>query len=229
MAVDRERDLPDVLAALSLEIGNPTLVLVGGASKLSSEDFRKVESLFQNVLAPLAQELGLNVVDGGTDAGIMQLIGRARSAMAGTFPLIGVAPSGLVDLPDDPAECADSAPLEANHTHCLLIPGRQWGDESPWIARVASILAASSPSTAVLVNGGEVTWKDAQSNVAVERMVVVMDGSGRTADILADAIAGDAVSDQRAQPLVESGFMTRLNLDDSIEQLTAQLKAFFTP
>lgn len=228
MSVDHESDLPDVLAALSLEIGHPTLVLVGGASKLSAEDFRKVESLFQNVLAPLAQELGVTVVDGGTDAGIMQLMGRARSEIGGTFPLIGVAPSGLVDLPDNPAAGEDSAPLEANHTHCLLIPGRQWGDESPWIARVASLLAASSPSTAVLVNGGEVTWMDAQSNVAVERMVVVMDGSGRTADILADAIAGKAVSDQRAQPLVESGFLARLDLNASIAQLTAQLKTFLS-
>ena len=228
MTVNHVDDLPRILSAFSLEADRPTLVLVGGASKLSAEDFRKVESLFLNVLAPLAQELGLAVVDGGTDAGIMRLIGKARVALGATFPLIGVAPVGLVDLPNYPAPCDDSAPLEENHTHCLLIPGNKWGDESPWIAWVASTLAADAPSTAILINGGEVTWKDAQSNVAVERTVVVVDGSGRTADILADAIAGDPVIDKRAQPLVDSGFLTRLDLNQPSEQLTAQLRRLFT-
>ena len=226
--VNHENDLPRILSELSIEVSRPTLVLVGGASKLSTEDFQKVEALFVNVLAPLAQELGLAVVDGGTDAGIMRLIGKARAALGGTFPLIGVAPVGLVDLPDQPAPCDDSAPLEENHTHCLLIPGNQWGDESPWIAKVASRLAENSPSMAILINGGEVTWKDAQSNVAVERTVVVIDGSGRTADILADAIAGDPVTDQRAQPLVESGFLTSLDLNQPVDQLTVQLRGLFT-
>lgn len=227
MQVNHPDDLPMVLSALSLETKRPTLVLVGGASKLSPEDFEKVESLFLKVLAPLAQELGLTVVDGGTDAGIMRLIGNARAAIHGTFALIGVAPLGLVDLPDQPASGGDSAPLEEHHTHCILIPGNQWGDESPWIARVASTLAAGSPSTAILINGGEVTWKDAQSNVAVERTVVVVDGSGRTADILADAIAGDDVTDQRAQPLVDSGFLARLDLNQSVEQLRTHIRQLF--
>ena len=227
MQVNHPDDLPTALSALSLETKRPTLVLVGGASKLSPEDFKKVESLFFQVLAPLAQELGLTVVDGGTDAGIMRLIGNARAAIRGTFNLIGVAPLGLVDLPDQPATGEDSAPLEEHHTHCILIPGNQWGDESPWIARVASTLAAGSPSTAILINGGEVTWKDAQSNVAVERTVVVIDGSGRTADILADAIAGDDVTDQRAQPLVDSGFLACLDLNQSVEQLRTHIRQLF--
>lgn len=226
--VNHENDLPRVLSALSLQVNRPTLVLVGGASKLTTEDFQKVEDLFVKVLAPLAQELGLAVVDGGTDAGIMRLIGKARAAQGATFPLIGVAPLGLVDLPHQPAPCDDSAPLEENHTHCLLIPGNQWGDESPWIAKVASRLSENAPSMAILINGGEVTWKDAQSNVAVERTVVVIDGSGRTADILADAIAGDPVTDDRAQPLVESGFLTSLDLNQPVDQLTVQLRGLFT-
>ncbi|MEM9213599.1 MAG: hypothetical protein AAGD25_04560 [Cyanobacteria bacterium P01_F01_bin.150] len=228
MPVNHPNDLPAVLTALSLEKRRPTLVLVGGASKLSPGDFEKVETLFLKVLAPLAQELGLAVVDGGTDAGIMRLIGQARKTIGGTFPLIGVAPLGLVNLPNQPALSGDSAPLEEHHTHCLLIPGDQWGDESPWIATVASTLASGLPSTAILINGGEVTWKDAQSNVEVKRKVVVVDGSGRTADILADAIAGYEVSDQRARPLVDSGFLNSLDLNQSVEHLTAQIRQFFT-
>lgn len=221
-------ELPGLLVELGLELDRPTLVLVGGASKLSDADFKKVEDFFGNVLAPLAQELNLTVVDGGTDAGVMRLIGNARASIGGTFPLVGVAPVGLVDLPDQPASGEDSAPLEDHHTHCLLIPGDQWGDESTWIAHVASVLSNNNSSTAILINGGEVTWKDAQSNVAVERTVIVMDGSGRTADILADAIAGDAVSDQRARPLVESGFLTSLDLSQSLEDLADQIRDRFT-
>lgn len=220
-------ELPSVLVDLDLECGRPTLVLVGGASKLSEEDFKKVEDFFRKVLAPLSQELNLTVVDGGTDAGVMRLIGNARASVGGTFPLVGVAPVGLVDLPHCPASGEDSAPLEQHHTHCLLIPGSQWGDESPWIAQVASVLSGQHSSTAILVNGGEVTWKDAQSNVAVERMVIVMNGSGRTADILASAIAGNGVTDSRARPLVESGFLTSLDLSQPLEELARQIRARF--
>ena len=63
------------LEQIGLSASHPVLVLVGGASRISEVDFLRIQNLFVNILAPLVQELGAYVVDGGTDAGIMRLMG----------------------------------------------------------------------------------------------------------------------------------------------------------
>ncbi len=101
----------------------------------------------------------------------------------------------------------DAVALERNHTHFVLVPGAEWGDESPWVARVASALAAGRGSATVLVNGGETAWLDVEHSIEAGRAVVVIGGSGRTADTIAAAVDGDPIADPRARSLVESGRM----------------------
>ena len=220
-------DLPKAFKDLGFQHPRPTLVVIGGASLLSEADFKRVQKLFIEVLAPLAQELNLFVVDGGTDAGVMQLIGNARASIAGTFPLIGVAPRDLVTLPGQSAPHPEASTLEPNHTHCLLIPGNKWGAESPWIADVASVLSNGLPSVAVLINGGEVTWKDAYCNVDKKRPIVVIAGSGRTADNMADALQGK-VTDKRAYRLLASDLLQAVDLNEETQVLTELLKHLLT-
>lgn len=217
--------LPAVLTELDLNQSRPTLALVGGASKLSAADYARIQSLFTTVLAPLAEKHSLYVVDGGTDAGVMKMMGEARAAISGQFPLIGVAPSGLVDLPNEPSPATDAATLEPHHTHCLLVPGSEWGDESPWLAETATQLAQNCASVVVLVNGGQVTWKDAQSHVDAQRPVVVIQGSGRTADIIAAALRGEPVQDERVLPLVASGLLRTVDLNAPQQELTQLLES----
>lgn len=223
LRIDSPIALPDALDALGLET-RPTLVIIGGASKLSDADFSRVKRLFTAVLGPLAEARQLNVVDGGTDAGVMRLIGQARGAVDGTFPLIGVAPVGLVDLPEQQLNGkvpAEASPLEPHHTHCLLVPGNEWGDESVWLAMVATHLAGSRGSAAVLINGGEITWKDAAANASAGRDILVVAGSGRTADLIVAAHRG-ATSDPRATSLVASNHIQVIDLNHP-EQLEAAL------
>ena len=224
LSIQERDELPTIFEELGFQDARPALVVVGGASKLSEIDFNRVQKLFIEVLAPLAEELGLVVVDGGTDAGVMRLIGRARAYIDGTFPLIGVAPTGLVTLPGQRPTHPDASCVEPNHTHCILIPGNQWGDESPWIADVATVLSAGLPSVAVLINGGEVTWKDASCNVDKERPIVVIAGSGRTADVMAAALQGKMVSDQRLHSLLASDLLQAVDLNEETQVLTGILK-----
>jgi hypothetical protein len=133
--VQSPEELSTALRELALHCPRPILVVVGGASKLSEADLSRLRLLFVKVLAPLAEELGASVVDGGTDAGVMQMMGQARAETAATFPLIGVTPVGKVALPDRIPSSKVTA-LEPHHTHFVLIPGSNWGDESPWLARV---------------------------------------------------------------------------------------------
>jgi transcriptional regulator with XRE-family HTH domain len=152
--VHRPTELPVALRKLGLHRSRPVLVVVGGASEVSEADMARLRPLFVEVLAPLAEALGAFVVDGGTDAGVMRLMGQARTETHAAFPLIGVSATGTVALPDAPFPRPDAAPLEPNHTHFVLVPGSEWGDDSPWLVRVASVLAAKeAPSVTVTANG----------------------------------------------------------------------------
>jgi hypothetical protein len=225
--LQQDADLPDALSQLGLEGSGPVLVVVGGASKLSEADRRRVHALFVKVLAPLAKDMKAFVVDGGTDAGIMRLMGEARTQINAAFPLIGVAPIGLATLPNASSPISDEASLlEPNHTHFALVPGSSWGDESPWIAKIASTLSGFHPSIVVLINGGEVTWRDASQNIQEGRPVVVIAGSGRTADVLAAVLRGKA-SDQRAEDLISSGLVQAIDLTTDFRTLFKQIKQAF--
>lgn len=216
-------DLSEALPEIDLHKRRPTLVLVGGASGIGDADKDRLQKLFTEEIAPLAQELGVAVVDGGTDAGIMRFMGQARTQRGGTFPLIGVAALGTVILPDAPAPSADAAPLEPNHTHFILVPGLNWGDESPWIAQIASVLSQGFSSVTIVVNGGEITFRDVSYSVEADRPVVTLDGTGRTADKLAAALRGEA-TDSRAKQLAASGKMQAIALIEHPARLTAVIK-----
>ena len=223
--VHSPEELFAAMGELELQSPRPTLVVVGGASKMSEADLNRVRSLFVKVLAPLVEELGAFVVDGGTDAGVMQKIGQARAQIGGTFPLIGVTPVGKVPLGDRIPTSEDTG-LEPNHSHFVLIPGSNWGDESPWIARVASVLASGAPSLAVLVNGGEISKKDVAENLKANRRVIAIAGSGRLADLIAAALRGEPTEDL-VQQLVASGLVQAIDMNESFDLLSREIKEIF--
>ena len=72
-----------------------------------------------------------------------------------------------------------SAPLDPHHTHFILVPGKNWGDESSWIAQIATQLAGDQPSVAVLVNGGKIAHdQDVPSNL--EHLTTELEGIFKT-------------------------------------------------
>ncbi|MCL6435489.1 MAG: hypothetical protein K6T90_15010 [Leptolyngbyaceae cyanobacterium HOT.MB2.61] len=226
--VDPSVDLQVLVREMGLERHQPVLVVIGGASKLSQADFNRVRRLFTEVLAPLAEKWQATVIDGGTDAGVMRLMGQARLEEGGTFPLVGVIPIGLAILPGQSAPSSDAAPLEPNHTHFVLIPGSNWGDESAWIANLATTLSNAADSVTVLINGGEVSWIDASQSIQSERSLIVVAGSGRTADVLATALRGN-ITDSRAEAIVASGLVRAIDLDTGADTLAKMIEEIFAP
>jgi hypothetical protein len=220
-------ELPRAVQNLGFHKTRPTLVLVGGASGVSQADITRLEKLFREEIAPIAQELGVVVVDGGTDAGVMRFMGQARTAIKATFPLIGVAASGTVLLPDLSPPRSDAAPLEPNHTHFVLVPGSNWGDECPWLARLASVISDGFPSVTIVVNGGEITLQDVANSVQADRPVVTLEGSGRTADKLAAALRGE-VTDSRARHLAASGRVQAINIIKNPARLSQVIKGILS-
>jgi hypothetical protein len=186
LRVERWSDLPDAVAALGFTRPVPTLVVVGAAAGLADDDSDRLQPLFDR-MAALAERLGTVVVDGGTDTGVMRLLGRGR-ARGHDFPLVGVAVATLVVRAG--AESSDGQwPLEPNHSHVLLVPGTEWGDEARWLARAATLIAGGAPSVTVLVNGGRVARTDAEMSLSEGRAVIAAAGSGGTADDVASGRA----------------------------------------
>jgi len=166
----------------------PVLVSIGGASGVDSETLSTIQSLLTEGLVPLLDGWRVLVVDGGTDSGVMRAMGRARAARGARFPLIGVAAEGTLRAPNDLQPGRDLALLEPNHTHLVLVPGESWGDESEWLCDVSSAISGDSPSVTLLMNGGEISYKDAARSLAVGRPLIVLGGSGRAADAIAEAV-----------------------------------------
>lgn len=220
-------ELPLALRELGLRWSSSTLVLVGGAGGLSDAELDRLRPLFVEVLAPMAEALGVSVVDGGTDAGVMRLMGQAYAELDATFPLIGVAAIGTVALPGVLLSPPDAASLEPHHTHFVLVPGSEWGDESPWLASAASTLANGAPSVTVLVDGGETAWEDVSQSVEAGRPVITIAGSGRTADKLAGALRGEII-DEKTRELSTSGLLQAVELTVAFDVLPSMIEKFLS-
>jgi hypothetical protein len=173
--ISEDNEIQEALTELEIPHPKTVIVLVGGAGGIGFlEKFPMRKAV--GIVAQLAEETGAVVVDGGTQAGIMTEIGRQRKRNKFTFPLIGVVFDALL-MKEEP-----SSILDANHTHFILIPGDDWGDESAWISRIASVIAGGKKSLTVLVNGGNISRSDVEYSLMANRPTAVLRGTGRLAD-----------------------------------------------
>ena len=182
-------DLPQSFRSLGLESPRPVIVWIVGAARVAPPHGFAIRQAAE-VISRVAAQSGAAVIDGGTQAGGMEAMGTACARSGYGFPLIGVAAQGTIVLPSSP-KGGDRCDLDPNHTHFILVPGDQWGDETPWISQVAKQLAGSLPSVTVLGNGGEIARRDIATSLKSGRPVLVLKGTGR----LADELATDPPSD----------------------------------
>lgn len=171
------------------------IVILGGAGGMSKEDVTKVQLFFERHLIPFAQKKNAVIIDGGTDSGVMAAIGRARRLTGLNVPLIGVIARDVETI---------ITMLEPQHTHFIFCPGSNWGDESEWIAAAASTISGSQPAVAIVINGGQITWNDVRLNIQYGRSVLIAEGSGRTADVIAETSTGTAF-DPKAISVIRTG------------------------
>jgi hypothetical protein len=173
--ITQDREIVEALAHLGIPHPKPVIVLVGGAGGIGWWDQFPMSRAIR-IIAQLAEETGSVVVDGGTQAGIMTEIGVQRKRKKYTFPLIGVVFDQVL-MQEAPSDI-----LDPNHTHFILIPGTDWGDESDWISNIATVIAGAQKSITILVNGGEISSSDVKHSLQEDRPIFVMRGTGRLAD-----------------------------------------------
>jgi hypothetical protein len=179
-----DEDPTRVLAALDLPCYDGIIVVHGGASKMEEELVNAVRGFVVAGLAPLAEQRNLLIVDGGTHSGSSQLMGDARQAIGGTYPLLGVVPDRFVSYPGGPEPEEGRIPLNPAHSHFVFVAGDEFGAESRLL--VGLLRASDKPGLALIINGGEIVLKEVVAHVDQGNMLVALNGSGRIADRLAD-------------------------------------------
>jgi hypothetical protein len=75
--------------------------------------------------------------------------------------------------------------LEPHYSHFILVPGDDFGAESPWIFDTATLLSQDHQAVTILINGDEVARKDIDLSLEKGRRVIVLSRTGHLADVLA--------------------------------------------
>ncbi len=186
-------ELPGLAERWGLRGTGPVVVLVGGADSMDAEAARCARHAIEAAVIPAVEDVGAVVVTGGTDAGVMRLVGEARRAGSGSFSLVGVMPADLVrvsaDASADEGAGVDPMPrVQPDHTHALAVPGDRWGAETPWLFDLAEAVAAGRGIVTVVINGGRIARAEIAASVRRGHPVIVVEGTGRAADEIAAAM-----------------------------------------
>jgi len=172
-----------------LKHDQPVIVLIGGYIQ---EQHLDVTQKAIQVIAEVAEDCRALVLSGGTDMGVMASIGQIRAQRRYKFPLVGITVEELVTWPKGPRSIhllwwgKKRGALEPHYSHFILVPGSQFGDESPWIVDAATFLSHGHRSVTILVNGGNVARLDIDLSLQMGRPVIALAGTGRYADEIAD-------------------------------------------
>ena len=186
-----------ILRRLGFAPPRPALFLSGGARRIAPEHAALVAEWLPGV-AQAAGPLGLTIISGGTNSGVMALLGEACAAIPQPPPLIGVLPGGVLAR-------RGAAILERHHSHFLLVEGEDWGAESGWLSRLAVALTGGQrPCLGLLINGGRIARRDLTAAQEQGLTVWALQGSGRLADELARARQADHHEDAQILELSRS-------------------------
>jgi ADP-ribose pyrophosphatase len=185
---------------------SPASVLIsitGGA-----QDFLlppRLNKAFRHGLAKAAQATNAWVFTGGTDSGVMQLVGQAIAEYNASVQCIGVVTWGVVlgrnhlqgmrggttELAQVSSNSVKGANLEPNHTHFLLVDSGKEGDKA-WGGEIAFrfevekeyCLRRKVPRVLLVVQGGPGTLASILAAIEGESPVVLVRDSGGVATLL---------------------------------------------
>ena len=183
-------------AALGIAGPRPVLFVIGGADGLSKTAETSIRTLVDAGVVPAVETVGPVVVDGGTDAGIMAIVGGAIAAAHLQVPVLGVAPGGRVTWKDDTRAGTSGgtrlwSPTTAISSSRTAMRGaaRRRSCSRWW--RPSPTHRGRSPSSRAAAPG-----RSARSRRAVRRgiPVIALAGSGGVADDLAEAAAARAAN-----------------------------------
>ncbi|MEO8610782.1 MAG: hypothetical protein ABI690_22990 [Chloroflexota bacterium] len=230
--VPRRFDPHSVGKLLGFNHPQPTIYVTGGASAMSPEDMAATRTVVEKGLARFAEERGAIIIDGGTQAGIPVLIGDSRQKNRFRFPLVGITPLEMARYPGYENDNPHAAPLNTAHSHFVLTAGDEFGDESDMITQLTDALSGSGeqPALGILINGGKIAREEVYARTTSEKLsfpLIVLEGTGRFADILAHAFYEGHTEEADLQAIINKGRLQMVSVNDGPDALRARLGTYF--
>ena len=176
---------------------NALIILSGGAAhfeQLERSLQLRLQQLFGRGIVRAATEIGAGFISGGTNSGVIALLGKNIAEHHCQSSLIGIAPAALITYPtqdilaEGTPSAEDRVPLEPHHTHFVLVETDQWGGETETMYNLVSACRQQTeklPIFTILVNGGEISRLEILQSVRLGIPIIVIEGSGRLADEIA--------------------------------------------
>ena len=178
MVVAPAADAGAILDALGLELPDAVLMIFGGAAHMEAGLETEIVVAFRSSILPVVAACNALIIDGGTQAGIMEIVGRLGAEGTPRPLMLGVAPLGAVTFPGKAqmadvhgfaavpeAEIGGLAPLDPNHSHFALTPTTEWGSETAAMFQLAVALSKRETKprriAALLFNGGIIAKQEA--------------------------------------------------------------------
>jgi SLOG in TRPM, prokaryote len=220
----RDADAQTILKTLDIAQPQALIMVFGGAKGLDDSRKARLVELFRNAIAPAVADAGALVIDGGTESGVMAMMGEALARNGRESQLLGIAPAGKVTYPGGPndANIGDGAPLEPNHSHFVLVESDEWGGETGTMFKVAKAL--NVPVTTMLINGGQIAGSEALQSVRNGWQLFVIEGSGRFADELSAAVRdGQVTKSVEVSEIARSDRITLFPVSGPAEKLRNEL------
>ena len=225
VTAQRDTDAQAILRALAFTQPDGVIMVFGGAKGLDDSRKALLTELFTDAIAPAAAELGTLIIDGGTQSGVMAMMGEALARDGGGSQLLGIAPAGKVTYPGGPSDAgiSDGAPLEPNHSHFVLVESDEWGGETGTMFELAQALNVSVAT--MLINGGQIAESEGLRSVRNGWPLLVVEGSGRLADELSAAVRNAALNTSATiKEIARSGHVKLFSIDKPVLGLKSQLQ-----
>eukprot|EP01029_Cantina_marsupialis_P032491 TRINITY_DN993_c1_g4_i2.p1 TRINITY_DN993_c1_g4~~TRINITY_DN993_c1_g4_i2.p1 ORF type:complete len:561 (-),score=171.51 TRINITY_DN993_c1_g4_i2:163-1611(-) len=214
----------DIINALGLTKPKPLLFTFGGAGGLHNMLMPNLQE-FINIAVEVANSLDSRILDGGTDSGVMRMVGLGVSMLGKSQDLIGVSPSGLVEYPGQTDPAPDGCALQANHSHFVLANSSEWGGETSTMFDLLQAFRSTwnnsyMPSCVLIANGGQISKKEVWYASKHGLPIIVFDGTGRLANTISSMVRQNRKEEkqrkkQSAFEVISNGLRDYFNRKDT--------------
>jgi hypothetical protein len=104
-----------------------------------------------------------------------------------------------------------------------LVESAEWGGETTTMLELARVFNA--PIVAILVNGGAIAADEALQSVRNGWPLLVLEGSGRFADELSEAVRhGQSAKSTEVREIASSGRVALFHIDNAAQKLKVELR-----
>ncbi|EOD23701.1 hypothetical protein EMIHUDRAFT_457924 [Emiliania huxleyi CCMP1516] len=189
----------------------PEIIISVTGSALDFELHPILQRAFDKGLTAAASAANAWVITGGTDTGVMKLVASSLSSSGVSMPILGFSPFGAINEREklervyggastmvSTKATKDGAPLNAHHTHFLLVDSgkhgvKAWGTEINLRVAFESFYLErkSVPMVLLVVQGGPGTLATVLETAKKGSPIVVVADSGGAATAIKQYIEGD--------------------------------------